>query len=271
MKLVVAIFIFLFCSNLILADEKNSNTFSFGVVPQQEAKKIRRIWLPLIKRLSRETGLNIELQSARDIGAFQSKMLAGQYDIAYSNPLLYIIANSSIGYRAIAKEKNKKLQGILVVRKDSGIKSIRDLAGKKLVFPQHAFAATVLTQSYLNRQGIRYDASFVFSHDAAYKFTSLGKYAAAGGVMRTFNTLDSVNRSRLKVLKKFNGVTPHAFSVHPRLSEDVVSKIKQSLNVLGNDAEGKLILKRLQMNTLEPAKNSDWNDVRKVMSSRIGL
>lgn len=254
--------------NVSISDDDVPKDISFGVVPQQTDKKLRRLWMPLVKRLSKETGLEFVLESSPDIGTFQSRMLAGKFDIAYSNPLLYIIANSSIGYQAIAREENKKLHSIIVVKKDSEIYSIEDLAEKSMVFPEHAFAATVLTQSFLNNKKIPYAASFVFSHDAAYKFVSLGKYVAAGGVQRTFDSLEPEIKARLMVLKKFDGVTPHAFSVHPRISSSVTIKIQEALRSFSDDAEGREILTNLRMGKLGAAVDADWNDVRKVMSSR---
>ena len=260
----VVIFFILFS----FAHIASAENIKFGVVPQQASKKIYKLWTPFLSRISKETGLDIVLESAKTIGEFQSKMLAGQFDVAYSNPLLYMIANSSIGYKAIAKEKDKKLQGIIVVRKDSNIQSIKELSGKEMVFPEHAFAATVLTQSYLSKKKIRYQSTFVLSHDAAYKFVSIGKYAASGGVMRTFESLDPVIRERLIVLKKFTGVTPHPFSVHPRVKSDDVKRIQASLVAMANDEEGRAMLKNLHFNNLQVAGDKDWNDVRKVMSSR---
>ena len=270
MKLLrAALIIFLFILPIeYLSAKESERVFSFGVVPQQAGKKLRKLWTPFVERISQETGLNLVLKSAPDIGKFQSKMLSGQFDVAYSNPLLYIIANSSIGYQAIAKEKRKLLQSIIVVKKGSGIHSLDDLNGKSMVFPEHAFAATVLVQSQLNHLGIQYNASFVYSHDAAYKFLSLGKYDAAGGVSRTLGALDDVTKASLTVLKKFEGISPHPFSVHPRLPHDTVSKIQASLIGLSEDEEGKKILKQLRLNALGVAKNNDWDDVRAIMSSR---
>ena len=245
-----------------------SNVLSFGVVPQQEAKKLRALWMPFVEKLATDSGLVIQMKTADDIGSFQSKMLSGQFDVTYSNPLLYIIANSSIGYTAIAKEKDKRLHGIFVVRNDSEIASLEDLKGKSLVFPEHAFAATVLTQAKLNKFNIPYKASFVYSHDAAYKFVSLGKFVAAGGVERTFKSLDPAIRSRLRILKRLDGVTPHAFSVHPRISQTAVNKLKKALNNFSQSDDGKQILENLRMNALGLAGNKDWNDVRKAMASR---
>lgn len=251
-----------------IAEENFEGELTFGVVPQQEAKTIRRLWNPVMERISNEIGVRIVLKSADTIGLFQSKMLGGEFDVAYSNPLLYIIANSSIGYKAVAREQDKKLQGIIVSRREEKINVLEDLNGKEIVFPEHAFAATILTQSYLNSLDIRYQPSFVFSHDAAYKFVALGKYVASGGVLRTFNSLKPAIKSRLRVLRKFDGVTPHAFSVHPRVSEETTLKIQQALLNLSSDEEGRKLLKKLRMNRLGKAQNNDWNDVRKVMSPR---
>ena len=111
---------------------EESLTLSFGIVPQQNATKLARLWTPICKYLSKQTGYRFVFKTAKDIPTFEKRLATGEYDIAYMNPYHYTVFSIDPGYRAIAKETNKRIQGIIVVKKDSPYQSIVELAGKTL-------------------------------------------------------------------------------------------------------------------------------------------
>ena len=116
---------------------------SFGIVPQQSATRLAQLWLPLLKQLEQDSGVRLRFRTAPDIPTFEKRLHEGEYDIAYMNPYHYTVFSRSPGYRAIIREKNKKIQGIMVVRADSTIQTIDELNTAKLAFPAPAaFAAS---------------------------------------------------------------------------------------------------------------------------------
>lgn len=70
-------------------------------------------------------------ETAKDIPTFEQRLAKGAYDFAYMSPYTYtVLHRSRAGYTAFAKEKDKKLTGIIVVRRDSEYQDIKDLRGK---------------------------------------------------------------------------------------------------------------------------------------------
>ncbi len=96
-------------------------SLSFGVVPQQAASRLAEDWGPLLAEVSRRSGVSLVFRTAPNIPAFEERLATGDYDLAYMNPYHYVVFHKASGYTAFAKEQERRLKGILVVRKDSAV------------------------------------------------------------------------------------------------------------------------------------------------------
>lgn len=235
----------------------------FGVVPQQAASKEARQWGPIMNYLSDKTGLHIQFATAPSIPEFEHRLARGDYDIAYMNPYHYTLFQRHTGYAALAKASNRRIKGIMVVKKTSQIDSLHDLKETRLAFPAPlAFAATLLTKAHLQQAGIPFKAHHVSTHDSVYRSVAQGLYPAGGGIMRTLNSLDKGVRDQLRVLWTSKGFTPHAIATHPRVSAPHREKILETLIDISNNDAGTLLLSPLNITGFEPANDADWDDVR---------
>jgi len=245
------------------SDNKLTKTYKLGVVPQQSAKVLAKLWTPISQYLSAETGLNIIFSTAKDIPTFEKRLLEGEYDIAYMNPYHFTVFNQIPGYQAIAKEQNKRIKGIIVVAKNSPVKQLSDLNGSELAFPAPAaFAASVLPRAKMRDLGIELTPKYVSSHDSVYLGVANGFFIAGGGIMRTFNNLEQLTREKLKILWTTPGYTPHAIAVHPKMDSEVADKIQNAILSLKDTAKGKKLLESVKFKNLGKATSSDWDDVR---------
>lgn len=243
-----------------LASEK---TYSFGVVPQQSATRLARSWIPLLQELQQQTGITLRFATAPDIPTFEKRLARGEYDFAYMNPYHYTVFHQHPGYRAFARQGNKRITGILVVRKDSAYNSVDDLQDQVIAFPAPAaFAATLLVTSHLNKKGVKFKPKYVSSHDSVYRAVVSNFASAGGGIARTLESIDPQARDQLKILWKSQGYTPHAFAVHPRISSDVVDQLQQGLEKLTETQQGNAVLKNINFKVIESATDADWDDVR---------
>lgn len=242
---------------------QEQKVLTLGIVPQQSAKVLAKLWTPICQYLSDKTGMKIIFSTAKDIPTFENRLSAGEYDIAYMNPYHFTVFNQKPGYQAIAKEQEKRIKGIVVVPKDSEITDLKQLDGQTLAFPAPAaFAASVVPRAKIRAEGIKITPKYVSSHDSVYLSVARGFFPAGGGVMRTFNNTDSAVRDKLKVLWTTPGYTPHALAVHPKLQSETVTSISSALFDMYNSEEGKALLASVKFKNLGPAVSSDWDDVR---------
>ena len=245
-------------------------SFTLGVVPQQSASKLAQLWVPVLDEIGRRAGMEIHFKTAPNIPEFEARLAAGEYDFAYMNPYHYTVFSEEPGYQAFAKAKNR-LEGILVVRKDSPIYDPHELAGATLAFPAPAaFAASVLTRAYLAQEGIEFTPKFVASHDSVYLAVVRGLYPGGGGVVSTFKSLEPETRDQLRILWKTQGFTPHAFAAHPRVEADTVSRLTLAMVAMDESEAGRALLAPLNMPGFMSARDADWNDVRALGIELLG-
>lgn len=240
-----------------------AQTITFGVVPQQSAQKLAALWTPVLQYINQHTDLDLRFATAKDIPEFEKRLLEGEYDIAYMNPYHYTVFCQTPGYQAIAKEANKVIKGIFVVRKDSPINTLQQLNGKTIAFPSPAaFAASIITRAKLKQSGIEFTPKYVSSHDSVYLNVQRGFFPAGGGIIRTLNNTAPEVKNDLKVLWTTPGYTSHAIAAHPRISQETRQKIVAAMISMSDSNEGKARLAKLNFKGLEAAEDNQWDDVR---------
>jgi phosphonate transport system substrate-binding protein len=242
----------------------NEVSYSFGVVPQQSAKQLAKLWTPVFRHIQNKTGIKLQFNTAKNIPEFEKRLAEGTYDFAYMNPYHFTVFNREPGYRSLAVRINQPIRGIVVVRKDSQLTTLSDLSGETLVFPSPAaFAASVLPRAQLTNDKIPYKAKYVSSHDSVYLNVAKGLFPAGGGVKRTFNNTSPKVKEQLKVLWTTKPYTPHAITAHPRINQNVYDKVQQAFVDMSNNPDGQVLLKSLKIKKgLAKALDSDWDDVR---------
>lgn len=241
-------------------------TLTFGIVPQQAAVKLAEDWGPLLTEAGRRAGVKLAFRTAPSIPEFEQRLSKGEYDLAYMNPYHYVVFHEAAGYRAFAKEKDRKLKGIIVVRQNSPYQKLTDLSGKSVAFPAPAaFAASILPLSEFGRQGISITPKFVSSHDSVYRAVSSGLQEAGGGIERTFQALAPELRAQLRILAETPPYTPHAFAAHPRVDANLLARVLEGLVSMASDEGGRKLLEPLAMPMgVTAAKDKEWDDIRRL-------
>lgn len=236
-------------------------TLTFGVVPQQSASQLARVWAPLLQQVGERAGVEVRFVTARDIPTFEDCLGRGAYDAAYMNPFHYIVFQKRSGYRAIAHEKDAMLRGLLVARKDDQIRGLEDLGGASIAFPSPAaLGASVLPQAELARRGIDFKPVYVKSHDSVYRGVADGLFPAGGGVARTFATIPADVRDRLTVFYETAAYTPHAIALGPEVDRRMEEQLLDALLAVGESAPD--LVAALGMTGFQAASDSDWDDIR---------
>ena len=233
----------------------------FGVVPQQAASRLARIWVPFLDKLGEKTGHSITFATMRDIPSFEACLAQGAYDLAYMNPYHYTVFSEDAGYRAFAHQADKKLQGLMVVRKDADIAGLAGLDRRKVAFPSPAaFGASVLPRAEMKALGLAVEPVYVKSHDSVYRAVAAGLTPAGGGVQRTFNAIPAELRDQLKIIYRTRKYTPHAFAAHPNMTEEDRRLFQRAFKQI--TATDPALVKAIGMTGFDAAGDGAWDDVR---------
>ncbi len=249
-----------------------SESLLFAVVPQQSAKVLAKKWTPLLNYLEMATGLDIRFVTAKNIPTFEHRLARQVYDIAYMNPYHYVHYHEQSGYQVFAKQRGKQIQGIVVVRRDSGISSLHQLAGERIAFPSPAaFAASIIPRATMAAMGLGVEPSYVSSHDSVYLNVSKGFFPAGGGIVRTFELMPGAVKQDLQIIWTSPGYTPHAIAHRLGLDKAKVDKIQAALLSLNDKQAYSQVLKSIQFSGFELAHDSMWDDVRALNIGTMGI
>lgn len=262
-KLLYVVIVFFTTVSVQAADGRPR--YTFGIVPQQSSGELVRAWVPILNYLGDKSGVVFDFATAKDIPAFGQRAVKGEYDFVYLDPYLYtVVHRAAAGYKAFAKERDKKLKGIIVVRRDSPYQTLRDLNDATLAFPAAAaFAATVLPRAHFESEGIKIESRYVTSHESVYLAVAKGVYPAGGGAVRTFDTMPAATRDQLRVLWTTPGYTPHPFAAHRRVPKAVVERLQAAMVAMDQDPRGKLLLGKIAFsNGISAAHDAEYNDTR---------
>lgn len=220
------------------------DTYTIGIVPQFEAKKLAAIWAPVIQEIEQRADIELNMVGSPRIPDFEKSFMQGEFDFAYMNPYHSLIALKQQGYQPLIRDGAKELYGVLVVRKDSSFQKPTDLAGRTIAFPApNALGASLLMRADLDTKfNVTFRSQFVNTHASAYFNAVLGETDAAGGVMGTYMALEPVVRDHLRIIYETTRLPPHPIVAHPRVPTEVAERVQQAILDLAETEEGQSLL-----------------------------
>lgn len=240
--------------------------YKLAVVPQFDLRRLQSVWGPIVEQLQNATGAKFELVLEPGIPAFEKGLQAVAYDIAYMNPYHYVIASKRHGYRAILRDVDEMLYGIVVVRKTSAVVDIHALDGLTVAFPSpNAMGAALIPRAeFATKFAIKVKEKYVKSHSSAYLNVLMGEADAAGGIKATFEQQPSEIKDGLRILYETDRYMPHPVAVHPRLSAVMAGKVQAELLALGARPAGAALLAEVPFRRLGIAVDSEYDQLRKL-------
>jgi phosphonate transport system substrate-binding protein len=241
-----------------------AETYSVGVVPQFDARRVQAIWQPILTEVAKRSGVQLELVGSPDIPQFETQLMAGEFDFAYMNPYHLIKAHTGQGYSPLVRDVGRTLYGIVVVRKDSPIQRVEELDGKLIAFPApNALGASLIPRAeFSETYKINIQPRYVRSHGSVYLNVVTGETAAGGGVQKTLQQQPENIRNALRIVYKTSEVAPHPFAAHPRVPAAVRERIRQAFLQLGGTNEGQALLTKIPAKVIGPASLEDYQALR---------
>ena len=246
-----------------------------GILPRLSAVEMTTMFSPLADYLSKETGEKVTLVIPKDFTAFKDAVTAGQVDIAFANPLIYVELKKNVNLEPLGLSSELKsgtrFRGIMVARKDSGIEKLQDLKGKKLIFVDkdsaagYIFQMLLLSKAGLNVQKDFIQLPFAKKHDNVM-MAVFNKAADAGGIREDdFDKMkDKVDLSQLKIIGYSDYFPNWPLFSAPKLAKGTEAKIKAALLKLKpNDPRSEAVLGAAKLNGFVAVSDKDYDELRK--------
>ncbi len=258
-------------------------TYTIGYMICNSRQETLNRFEPLTAYLSQKMGINLR-GVAIDTMNFSKQI--DSLDFTHTNSLLYIILSRHYGVDIIATEKRGELgnrsKGLVVALKKSGIKTIQDLKGKRMLFGPMLAPTAFMSQVYaLQQKGFDIDndlASYNFpsgpyKHEKLIYAVSFGQYDAGAFPYYDFEImakLGKVNRDDFNILAEAPLIPYCNFAVTQKVDEALAQKFKAALleitenDTVEFDGERVKILKRADLQGFTAATDADFNIVRKM-------
>lgn len=264
---------FAVCVSAAEADESQDITLTFGVYQTDKASVMYRQFTPIIKQLENELQERANRSARIHVVIFKTyseandALVAGEVDFVRFGPASYVIAkNREPGLSLLAMEQKdgeRRFCGVIVVRTDSPIENLADLAGKRFAFgDENSTIGRYLAQAELVKAGVHArdltHYEYLGRHDLVAKAVSLGDFDAGSIKENTFAKLAA--DGKLRVLLKFDNVTK-PWIARAGLDPELVEHLKESLLAV-DDADA---LKSLKFSGFVPASDEDYQFVREGM------
>jgi serine/threonine-protein kinase len=137
----------------------------YGIVQYSSADKVAAAHRPIMDHLRRRLDRPVELVLAADEKDLLDRFFAGTVDLAALSPYAYVHASRRRpGLVLLAKPvtpTGPSYQGVILTRADSGIRSLRDLAGKRFCYVNPGSTSGYLyPRALLREAGLDPDRSF---------------------------------------------------------------------------------------------------------------
>jgi phosphate/phosphite/phosphonate ABC transporter binding protein len=225
----------------------------FGFTPVLSEAEMRAEFEPLMTYLSDAIGEKVVLYIAKNYGDLRTQMEAGAVDIGSFSPFAYVDAARGGKVRIIAQsilEGSATYRGLIVARKDSGLKTLADLEGKRFAFvdPKSA-SGYVYPRAMLVEKGVtpeRYFKETIFAggHDKVIAAVLEGQADAGAiydGALRVEKT-KGVPTENLVTLASTDPIPHDAIAVRIGMDEALAKKIQAALVDLDKSEAGRRVI-----------------------------
>ncbi len=250
--------------------------YIFGVHPLHNPKRLFEVYQPLVDYINGKLdGSELRLEASRNYASYDKKLFSSYFHFALPNPYQTIVATQN-GYRVFGKmADDENFRGIILVRKDSNIKEVKDLLGKTVSYPAPtALAATMMPQMYLQNHGINVKNDikniYVGSQESSIMSVYLGKSAAASTWPPPWIAFI---KERPEVAKEVmikwetKPLLNNGLVVRKDVPQELIDKVSKIIFSLHEHKEGKKILLAMELSRYEQANNNTYTDVEIFLDS----
>ncbi|MGD9823380.1 phosphate/phosphite/phosphonate ABC transporter substrate-binding protein [Desulfobacter sp.] len=266
----VSVVSMLCCLTVTAAAEENK--YEMGAFPNMPVARIQALFTPMADAFAKALGKKVQLSSKPTFEKFEKVLNTEFYDIAHIQPFDYIHAHDKHNYLPLAR-RGGEIEALFVVLPDSKINKIQDLRGKKVLSPPPDAAVSHLANRSLQEAGLHPEKDvrreYSKDHFSCLQNVLIGEAdvgISASQMIKQFENEKNMSVP-FKVIHKTIKIPNTLIVVHKRVPQkdrDILLKVTLTLE---NTAGGRKILDELYFKSVVPAEDSDYDVIRKYISS----
>lgn len=283
---------FISCSETKRENNPTTNTqtvvarpsLTIGLIPERNIFTQLDRYEPLADYLSKRIGADIKLKVLTRYGNIIDNFVSAGLDGAFFGSFSYTLAHAKLGVEPIARpetvEGTSTYYGMIMVRKEEGIKTAQDMKGKVFAFVDRATTAGyLLPLAYFKENGIDDyrkflgETYFAGTHEAAI-YDLLDKRADICAAKNTIFTRLAARDKRLTtelvVLARSPDVPENGLAVRKDFDGDIRDELKKALLTMDKDPVGVNVLRQFGARRFIKTTDGDYASVYKYVK-QIGL
>jgi phosphonate transport system substrate-binding protein len=261
-------------------------TVQIGLLPERNIFRQIERYEPLAGYIFRKTGIRMTLTMLPRYGNIVTNFQSANLDGAFFGSFTYSLTHAKTGVEIMARpvslDNSSTYHGLIFVRKDSRIRSAKDMKGKRFAFVDKATTAGyLLPLAYFRENGIpdyrHYlkEGYYAGTHEAVINDV-LNRKADVGAAKNTvFDHLakeDPRVSSDLVVLTRSPDVPENGLALRKDIDPGIHRLLKETLLNMERDPEGKLVLERFGALRFIETTNADYRPVLEyAKSARLDL
>ena len=265
-------------------DKTHTRKVKIGLITEHDIFSQKKRYEPLAAYLSRKTETTVELSILSRYGNLIDNFVSNGLDAAFFGSFTGALAIKKLAIQPLARPEYpdgaSTYYGMIFVRKDSGIRNVADMRGKRFAFVDKATTAGwLLPIHFFKENGIEdyrtffSETYFTGTHEDAVYDVLRGKAdigAAKNTVFYRLAESDSKVREQLQILVTSPEVPANALAVRMDLDESLKQKLKKALLQMDQDVEGRKVLQDFGARKFIATTEKDYDPVFEY-AHKIGL
>lgn len=234
------------------------NTFAeekplvFGIISNAEPSRIYPKWQPFADYLAEKTGRSVKILIPRGFEKLVEAIDKGEIDIFYINSFVYYKLHERNKAKALAQMQNLNSSNVshsvVIVRSDSGVKSLQQLKGEKV-----AFVSRMGAGGYLAPRALFYKEGLPTSNAVQEEFTDnltsslhkvlLGDVKAASMCGLNYKLLsEKIDTGELKIIANSDEYAEDVFGARPDLNAQLQDSLIKAVLSMDQSPKGLAVI-----------------------------
>jgi phosphonate transport system substrate-binding protein len=224
------------------ATVSTETSYNFSPVNQYNLELMATYWNPILAYVSGQSGVPLRLRLGRTSAETTASVVAGESDFAFTNHL-FSPERAKLGWKVFGRRNAPPVNGQIVVRAISPIKTLADLEGKSVAFPgAEALVAYKVTFAHLGEKKVNITAVFAGNHDGAFSQMLAGRADAMGANSQLVAEYAEREDRKFRVLWSSPPFNDLALMASPRVPPAKVKAVAIAFLGMHKDPVGQQVL-----------------------------
>jgi len=225
-----------------------TTSLHIGLVPERDIFQLRKRYQVLTGYLSKRLGRPVDVVTVNTYQAVLQDFAEQRIDAAFLGSLVAVLTADRLGARVLVKPVDEAgistYRGVIIVRQDSPIQRVEDLAGRSIAMVKTTYAADLFPLWEMHRTDINHGATpprkvWVGTHDEVISETLSGRVDAGAVKNLRLEAFEALHPEvKIRRLATSAPVPHDAFVVRADLAETLGAQLKDVMLAMDKDPEG---------------------------------